>query len=246
MPARRRARRSWRKRRRRRERWRRRLPARGIEAKAFVAMRCWHPFSDGAARAVKDWKPDRIVLLPLYPQYSTTTTASSLKDWARASVGIGVNAADVAGLLLSGECGIHRRAGRIRSRNLGQCQAGCALSAAAVGAWLAGTCHREGRSLSMAGRADRRGPCGRRWGWTGSTGMSATRAGSVRCTGSGRPRMRKSGAPVPRARASSSRRSRLCQNIPKRWSSWISNMPQLARRGWRAGLSARADGWRAA
>ncbi len=69
------------------------LAARGIEAKAFVAMRCWHPFSDGAARAAKDWKPDRIVLLPLYPQYSTTTTASSLKDWARASVGIGVNTA---------------------------------------------------------------------------------------------------------------------------------------------------------
>jgi ferrochelatase len=57
----------------------------GIEAKAFVAMRCWHPFSDGAARAVKAFAPDKIVLLPLYPQYSTTTTASSLKDWARAA-----------------------------------------------------------------------------------------------------------------------------------------------------------------
>ena len=57
----------------------------GVEAKAFVAMRCWHPFSDGAARAVSAFNPDRIVLLPLYPQYSTTTTASSLKDWARAA-----------------------------------------------------------------------------------------------------------------------------------------------------------------
>jgi protoporphyrin/coproporphyrin ferrochelatase len=56
----------------------------GIEAKAFVAMRYWHPFSDGAARAVKAFNPDKIVLLPLYPQFSTTTTASSLKDWARA------------------------------------------------------------------------------------------------------------------------------------------------------------------
>ena len=56
-----------------------------VEAKAFVAMRCWHPFSDGAARAVKAFGPDKIVLLPLYPQYSTTTTASSLKDWARAA-----------------------------------------------------------------------------------------------------------------------------------------------------------------
>jgi protoporphyrin/coproporphyrin ferrochelatase len=55
------------------------------EAKAFVAMRYWHPFSDGAAQAVKAFEPDKIVLLPLYPQYSTTTTSSSLKDWARAA-----------------------------------------------------------------------------------------------------------------------------------------------------------------
>lgn len=55
------------------------------EAKAFVAMRCWHPFSDGAARAAKAFNPDKIVLLPLYPQYSTTTTASSVKDWSRAA-----------------------------------------------------------------------------------------------------------------------------------------------------------------
>ena len=56
-----------------------------VEAKVFVAMRCWHPFSDGAAQAVKVFKPDRIVLLPLYPQYSTSTTASSVKDWHRAA-----------------------------------------------------------------------------------------------------------------------------------------------------------------
>ena len=57
----------------------------GLQAKAFVAMRYWHPFARGAAQAVKAFKPDKIVLLPLYPQYSTTTTASSLKDWARAA-----------------------------------------------------------------------------------------------------------------------------------------------------------------
>src|SRR5215471_4781009 len=59
------------------------LAGRNVEAKAFVAMRYWHPFSDGAAMAVKDWKPDRIVLQPLYPQYSTTTTASSFRAWER-------------------------------------------------------------------------------------------------------------------------------------------------------------------
>jgi ferrochelatase len=57
----------------------------GVEAKAFIAMRYWHPFSDGAALAVKRFNPDKIVLLPLYPQYSTTTTGSSLADWARAA-----------------------------------------------------------------------------------------------------------------------------------------------------------------
>lgn len=64
----------------------------GVEAKAFVAMRCWHPFSDGAARAAAAFNPDKIVLLPLYPQYSTTTTASSLKDWARAAKKAGLTA----------------------------------------------------------------------------------------------------------------------------------------------------------
>jgi ferrochelatase len=64
----------------------------GIDAKVFVAMRCWHPFSDGAAKAVKAYNPDKIVLLPLYPQYSTTTTASSFKDWARAAKAVGLTA----------------------------------------------------------------------------------------------------------------------------------------------------------
>jgi ferrochelatase len=62
----------------------------GTEVRAFVAMRCWKPFSDETARAVAAWKPDRIVLLPLYPQYSTTTTASSLKDWHRAAARAGL------------------------------------------------------------------------------------------------------------------------------------------------------------
>jgi ferrochelatase len=57
----------------------------GVEAKAFVAMRCWHPFSDATAREVRAFAPDRIVALPLYPQYSTTTSASSFKDWDRAA-----------------------------------------------------------------------------------------------------------------------------------------------------------------
>jgi ferrochelatase len=52
-----------------------------IGAKCFIAMRYWHPFAAEAVKAVKKFAPDRILLLPLYPQFSTTTTGSSLTDW---------------------------------------------------------------------------------------------------------------------------------------------------------------------
>ena len=64
----------------------RELAARGHEARAFIAMRCWKPFTDDAAREVAAWKPDRIVRLPLYPQFSTTTTGSSEDAWLAASI----------------------------------------------------------------------------------------------------------------------------------------------------------------
>ena len=63
-----------------------------IEAKAFVCMRYWNPMSDAVAAEVKAYAPDEIVLLPLYPQFSTTTTASSLKDWYRAAWSVGLTA----------------------------------------------------------------------------------------------------------------------------------------------------------
>ncbi len=53
------------------------------EARVFVCMRYWRPLSAETAAAVRQFEPDRIVLLPLYPQFSTTTTGSSLKDWER-------------------------------------------------------------------------------------------------------------------------------------------------------------------
>jgi len=62
------------------------------EVKAFIAMRYWHPFTEDTARAVKDWAPDEIVLLPLYPQFSTTTTASSLRVWEMTARKIGLTA----------------------------------------------------------------------------------------------------------------------------------------------------------
>jgi ferrochelatase len=52
-----------------------------VETRCFVSMRYWKPFAAETALQVAVFAPDEIVLLPLYPQYSTTTTASSLKDW---------------------------------------------------------------------------------------------------------------------------------------------------------------------
>lgn len=61
------------------------LETRGCQARVLVAMRAWQPFAAQAAENAAKMKPDRIVLLPLYPQYSTTTTNSSLADWWRVS-----------------------------------------------------------------------------------------------------------------------------------------------------------------
>jgi ferrochelatase len=61
------------------------------EVRAFIAMRYWHPMSHEAALDVKDWNPDEVVLLPLYPQFSTTTTASSIRVWAEAAKAAGLD-----------------------------------------------------------------------------------------------------------------------------------------------------------
>jgi ferrochelatase len=61
-----------------------------MDAKCFIAMRYWHPFSLETAKAVKAWEPDEIVLLPLYPHFSTTTTGSSLTAWKEAAVQAGL------------------------------------------------------------------------------------------------------------------------------------------------------------
>jgi ferrochelatase len=62
------------------------------ETRCFIAMRCWKPFTEEAARAIAAWSPDNIVLLPLYPQFSTTTTGSALDEWRRAARVFGIAA----------------------------------------------------------------------------------------------------------------------------------------------------------
>lgn len=56
---------------------------RSCNARVFVAMRYWHPLTREAIDAVESFCPDELVLLPLYPQYSRTTTGSSLNEWDR-------------------------------------------------------------------------------------------------------------------------------------------------------------------
>ena len=57
------------------------------QAKTFIAMRYWHPMSRAAAAEVRAYGPDRVIFLPLYPQFSTTTTASSVAEWQAMATG---------------------------------------------------------------------------------------------------------------------------------------------------------------
>jgi ferrochelatase len=59
------------------------------EVRVFIAMRYWKPDTARTAAEVAAFAPDEIVLAPLYPQFSTTTTASSLKAWKGAYQGGG-------------------------------------------------------------------------------------------------------------------------------------------------------------
>jgi ferrochelatase len=62
-----------------------------VNWKIFTCMRYWHPMSHEVAKRVQEWHPDEIILLPLYPQFSTTTSWSSFEDWKKATDAIGLN-----------------------------------------------------------------------------------------------------------------------------------------------------------
>ena len=56
---------------------------REMDAKVTIAMRYWHPFTAAAVAEMAAFTPEEIVLLPLYPQFSKTTTGSSVNEWNR-------------------------------------------------------------------------------------------------------------------------------------------------------------------
>ena len=44
-------------------------------------MRCWHPRASETIQQLKKFDPDEVILLPLYPQFSATTSGSSINEW---------------------------------------------------------------------------------------------------------------------------------------------------------------------
>jgi ferrochelatase len=59
------------------------LNAGGDEFEVAIAMRYWHPFAEETVRELVDLGVEEVVLLPLYPHFSRTTTGSSFREWDR-------------------------------------------------------------------------------------------------------------------------------------------------------------------
>jgi ferrochelatase len=66
------------------------------EVQVFIAMRYWHPMTEDTVAEVAAFEPDQVVLLPLYPQFSVTTTGSSTTAWQRVAEAAGIQARTTA------------------------------------------------------------------------------------------------------------------------------------------------------
>lgn len=55
------------------------LKEKDVSVNVYVAMRYWHPFTEEAVQQIKRDGITRLVVLPLYPQYSISTTGSSIR-----------------------------------------------------------------------------------------------------------------------------------------------------------------------
>jgi ferrochelatase len=54
-----------------------------LPAKVFVAMRYWNPRTEEVIAQLNAGRFSKIILIPLYPQFSKATTISSMKEWNR-------------------------------------------------------------------------------------------------------------------------------------------------------------------
>ncbi|WP_094554527.1 ferrochelatase [Synechococcus sp. 1G10] len=59
------------------------LRHRGVQATTYVAMRYWHPFTESAVGDIKADAVDEVVVLPLYPHFSISTSGSSFRELQR-------------------------------------------------------------------------------------------------------------------------------------------------------------------
>lgn len=55
------------------------LQSQGKDAKVYVGMRYWHPFTEEAIARIKRDAIEQLVILPLYPQFSISTSGSSFR-----------------------------------------------------------------------------------------------------------------------------------------------------------------------
>ncbi|PZO45156.1 MAG: ferrochelatase [Pseudanabaena frigida] len=51
----------------------------GQDVQVYIGMRYWHPFTEEAIAQIKQDKIEELVVLPLYPQFSISTTGSSFR-----------------------------------------------------------------------------------------------------------------------------------------------------------------------
>jgi protoporphyrin/coproporphyrin ferrochelatase len=55
------------------------LQAQGEDAKVYIGMRYWHPFTEAALAQIEKDGIEQLVILPLYPQFSISTSGSSFR-----------------------------------------------------------------------------------------------------------------------------------------------------------------------
>ncbi|MBD1937061.1 ferrochelatase [Microcoleus sp. FACHB-68] len=55
------------------------LQEKGKDAQVYVGMRYWHPFTEEAIARIKRDQIEQLVILPLYPQFSISTSGSSFR-----------------------------------------------------------------------------------------------------------------------------------------------------------------------
>ena len=56
----------------------------------FIFMRYWKPSVSEVTKKIKEYNPDNIILMPLYPQFSCTTSGTSIKAFKKEAYRIGL------------------------------------------------------------------------------------------------------------------------------------------------------------